>query len=141
MTMTMTATSLMTMAMLVPGHDELHTCRAAPAGQSSKLCTMLLGVVRISIKQIRQTQHCCLLAGQIPDALQVAGLQHEVTTLRNSLQAKDAELANAAAVGDGKVQELEAARQELSLKLESAQQQMQVSRLFLLRFLVPFVCL
>ena len=58
--------------------------------------------------------------------LQVAALQREVVTLRDSLQAKDTALANAIEDGSGQLQELQVARQELLLKLETAEQQVQV---------------
>lgn len=58
---------------------------------------------------------------------QVTTLQREVAALRDSLHAKDRELASAEAVGSGQVLELEQARQELSLKLEAAQQKMEVT--------------
>lgn len=63
---------------------------------------------------------------QIWVTLQVAALQHEVVTLRDSLQAKDTALANAIEDGSGQLQELQVARQELLLKLETAEQQVQV---------------
>lgn len=56
----------------------------------------------------------------------MAALQREVATLRSSVQAKETALANALEVGSGQVQELQAARQELLLKLETAEHQMQV---------------
>lgn len=58
--------------------------------------------------------------------LQVAALQREVATLRDSLQAKDTALAKALKVGSAQVQELATARQQLLEKLEVAEQQMQV---------------
>ena len=44
------------------------------------------------------------------------------------------------AVDSGKVQELEAARQELSLKLENAQQQMEVSRIPIVHCILLHQC-
>ena len=63
--------------------------------------------------------------------LQVAALQHEVLTLRNSLQAKDTALTNALEDGSAQVQELQVARQELLQRLETAEQQMQVQNMSL----------
>lgn len=62
--------------------------------------------------------------------LQVAALQREVLTLRNSLQAKDTALTKALEDGSAQVQELQVARQELLDRLETAEQQMQVSKHF-----------
>ena len=61
--------------------------------------------------------------------LQVAALQREALMLRGSLQAKDTALANALEDGSAQVQELQVARQELLLQLETAEQQMQVQHI------------
>ena len=58
--------------------------------------------------------------------LQVAALQRDVTKLRDLLQVKDAALTSALEDGSAQVQELQAERQELLHRLETAEQQMQV---------------
>ena len=63
--------------------------------------------------------------------LQVAALQREVSTLRDSLKAKDAALTNAQEDGSTQVQELQAARQGLLHRLETTEQQMQVQNMLL----------
>ena len=63
--------------------------------------------------------------------LQVAALQREVSTLRDSLKAKDAALTNAQEDGSTQVQELQVARQGLLHRLETTEQQMQVQNMLL----------
>ena len=58
--------------------------------------------------------------------LQVAALQRDVTKLRDLLQVKDAALTSALEDGSAQVQELQAERQELLHRLETAEQHMQV---------------
>lgn len=50
-----------------------------------------------------------------------------MTTLRESLQAKDAELVNAQHAGSVELQKLRAARQDLACNMEIAQEQLQVT--------------
>ena len=65
---------------------------------------------------------------------QVAALQREITTLRDSLQAKDAALINALKDGSAQVRQLQAERQELLHRLGTAEQQMQVGNMSLQSF-------
>jgi len=58
--------------------------------------------------------------------LQVASLNREVVVLRESVQAKDAELASATAAGSSELENLRSARQELADNMDAAQQQLQV---------------
>ena len=60
------------------------------------------------------------------DLLQVATLDREVTNLRESLQLKDADLANAHEAGSAHIQDLQSARQELASNIDVAQKQLQV---------------
>lgn len=58
--------------------------------------------------------------------LQVASLNREVVVLRESVQAKDAELASATAAGSSELEDLRSARQELADNMAAAQEQLQV---------------
>jgi len=58
--------------------------------------------------------------------LQVASLNREVVALRESVQAKDAELASATAAGSSELEDLRSARQELADNMAAAQEQLQV---------------
>ncbi len=58
--------------------------------------------------------------------LQVASLNREVVVLRESMQAKDAELASATAAGSSELEDLRSARQELADSMAAAQEQLQV---------------
>ena len=58
--------------------------------------------------------------------LQVALLNREVIVLRESVQAKDAELVSATAAGSSELEDLRSARQELADNMAAAQGQLQV---------------
>lgn len=58
--------------------------------------------------------------------LQVASLNREVVALRESVQAKDVELASASAAGSSELEHLRSARQELADNMAAAQEQLQV---------------